>query len=442
MDLSGQRRVSALREPPRRLEKAGKWAKNSKKEKGQIGLAIGQPFMNSRGREPPACLPAGRLNTIAPSGLSGSNKLRQDNLDCWSTKMKSNRRVSLTIIVAAAAILSLSVAAASPRAADANSAAPPKLSADPFVGEYVGTYTAAGGKTLLGVAKIYLDPKPAPAGGYRAMLYAVESGLIDKAVIGDKAKCSHEIPMTGTINDGTAKAPRQTLTLAAETWRGAVDGDKCVVGSKAGTFDLARYVRKSPTLGEAPPAGAVVLLDYKPGKAPSLAEWTNKTWKAFDDGSVMVTKDSNYTVRKFKSFRLHAEFMVVRGKGGGNSGFYLLDRYEVQVYDSFGWGLGKGNCAGIYQTIAPSANACLPEGQWQTYDITFRAPVMEGKVVKKHPRITVVHNGVTVHDDVEIPHATGAARVRGDAADGPIMLQDHSSPDRFRNIWIVEVPGQ
>ena len=355
--------------------------------------------------------------------------------------MKSNRRVSLTFIVAVAAILSLSAPSAL-RAADANSA-PPKLPEDPYTGEYVGTYIAAAdGKTMLGVAKVYVDPAVKPDGGYRAALYAVESGLMHGAVIGGKTKCESSVLLTGTWEQGTAKEPYVRLRLADDKWQGGIDGDKCVVGSKAGVFDLKRYQRKSPTLGAAPPAGAIVLLDYKPGKAPSLAEWTNKGWKAFDDGSIMVAKGNNNTVRTFRNFRLHAEFMVVRDKGGGNSGFYLLDRYEVQVLDSFGLNPAKGNCAAVYLTFAPSANACLPAGQWQTYDTTFRAPVMEGKEVKKRPRITVVHNGVRVHDDVEIPHATGHAQVRGDVAEGPIMLQDHGSLARFRNIWLVEIAGQ
>lgn len=356
--------------------------------------------------------------------------------------MKSNRRRSITILATLVVLLSLSVATAL-RAADANDSAPPKLAEYPYTGEYVGTYIAADGKTLLGVAKVYFDPTVKPDGGYRAALYAVESGLLYGTVISDKTNCELSALLMGTVVihiDNTRDTLR--LRLEDDKWQGGTNGDKCVVVSKAGTFHLTRYERKSPTLGAAPPAGAVVLLDYKPGKAPSLAEWTNKKWKAFDDGSVMVVDGSNYTVRAFKNFRLHAEFMVVSDKGGGNSGFYLLDRYEVQVLDSFGRRLGKGNCAAIYLTFPPSANACLPPGAWQTFDITFRGPVMEGKEVKKHPRITVVHNGVTVHDDVEIPHATGVARARGDVAEGPIMLQDHDSPARFRNIWLVEIPGQ
>jgi len=369
--------------------------------------------------------------------------------------MKSNRQVSLTFIAAVTTACLLS-AAPTLRAADANDSLPPKLPKPEYTGEYIGTYIAADGKTMLGVAKVFFDPRVKPNGGYRATLQAVESGLMYGAIIGEKTRCTLSALLTGTWEYGPRNEPYVLLRLADDKWKGVLYGDndrvrpratphgEFLVGSKAGTFHLSRFRRKSPTLGAAPPDGAVVLLGGPAGKAPSLDAWTNKKWKTFSDGSMMVSDGNNYTVRKFKNFRLHAEFMVVHGKdgGGGNSGFYLLDRYEVQVFDSFGRKPSKGGCAAIYQTFAPSVNACLPAGRWQTYDITFRAAVMEGKKVVKHPRITAVHNGVTVHDDVEIPHATGVARVRGDVAEGPIMLQDHGNPVRYRNMWLVEIAGQ
>jgi len=369
--------------------------------------------------------------------------------------MKSNRRVPQIFIAAVTASLLLLMGPAL-RAADANDPSAPKLPKPQYTGEYVGTYIAADGKTMLGVAKVFYDRKVKPNGAYRATLQAVESGLLYGAVIGERTKCELRALLTGTWYYGTRAKPCRQLHLADDKWQGVLYGDDRIfqrwarpcgeftVASKAGTFYLSRLQRKSPTLGAAPPDGAVVLLGGQAGKAPSLDTWTNKKWKTFNDGCMMVGEGNNYTARKFRNFRLHAEFMVVHGKegGGGNSGFYLLDRYEVQVLDSFGQKPSKGGCAAIYQTFAPSANACLPAGRWQTYDITFRAAIMDGKKVVKHPRITVSHNGVKVHDDVEIPHATGVARVRGDVAEGPIMLQDHGSPVRYRNMWLVEIAGQ
>lgn len=317
--------------------------------------------------------------------------------------------------------------------AEPAAAAPPKSGEHPLAGEYVGTFTPEGGKPMTGVAKVYFDPRIKPRGGYKATVYAVESGLIDKSIIGGKTVCPVKLNLAGPAAGDKAE-------LEGKNAKAVVTAEAMTVESKAGTFALKRIERKSPALLARPPEGAIVLLAYEKGKAPCLDAWTNKKWKALDDGSMRVTPGSgnSLTVRRFRNFRLHAEFMV-NPAASGNSGFYLLDRYEVQVLDTFGRGPAKHGCAAIYQTFPPSADASLPAGQWQTYDITFHAPVMEGKDVKKRPRITVVHNGVTVHDDIEIPHATGNARPRGDAPEGPIVLQDHKSPTRYRNIWIVDL---
>ena len=330
-------------------------------------------------------------------------------------------------------VLVLVCAAGAVGAADAPT--PPKLPDQPFTGEFVGTFTPDKGEPMTGVAKVNYDPRIKPSGGYRATVYAVVSGLIDKAVVGEKTVCPLKISLSGTAVGDKAE-------LEGRNWKAVVTGETFTAKSKAGTFALKRHERKSPTLLAKPPHRAVVLLPYEKGKAPSLDAWTNKKWKVANDGSMTVVPNSgnNLTAGQFKNFRLHAEF-AVSDKAGGNSGFYLLDRYEVQVLNTFGRGPLKHGCAAIYQTFAPSADASLPVGQWQTYDITFHAPVMEGKEVKKRPRITVVHNGVTVHDDIEIPHATGNARPRGDTSKGPIVLQDHKSPARYRNIWLVELDG-
>ncbi len=106
--------------------------------------------------------------------------------------------------------------------------------------------------------------------------------------------------------------------------------------------------------------------------------------------------------------------------------------------DSYGLKeLGGGDCAAIYGQKTPDKNAARPPEQWQTYDITFRAPRFDQSgQLKEKARITVLWNGVKVHDNVEINGPTGG----GDTDvknPGPIRLQDHGCPDRFRNIWIV-----
>jgi hypothetical protein len=150
-------------------------------------------------------------------------------------------------------------------------------------------------------------------------------------------------------------------------------------------------------------------------------------------------------VREFRDFRLHLEFMTPyeptkRGQGRGNSGVYILDRYEVQVLDSFGLVPAKGDCGAIYGQAPPKTNASLPPLTWQTYDITFRAARLgeDGKLLEP-PVITVLHNGVKIHDKRPIPQPTGSARRKGHIAEGPIRLQDHRNKVRYRNIWAVDL---
>jgi hypothetical protein len=111
---------------------------------------------------------------------------------------------------------------------------------------------------------------------------------------------------------------------------------------------------------------------------------------------------------------------------------YLADMYEVQVLDSFGLTDTSGDCGALYNFARPRVNASLPPEVWQTYDITFRAPRLDEKgEVKELPRITVIQNGVKIHDDLEIP-------MRRHRAKGPLQLQDHGHPIQFRNVWVVE----
>ncbi|MEN6577855.1 MAG: DUF1080 domain-containing protein [Phycisphaerales bacterium] len=152
----------------------------------------------------------------------------------------------------------------------------------------------------------------------------------------------------------------------------------------------------------------------------------------------IVTKD------KFTDFRLHIEFRTpfmpeARGQGRGNSGVYLQGRYEIQVLDSYGLEGLDNECGGIYKVGAPMVNMCLPPLQWQTYDITFQAPRFDGSGNKTEDAVvTVVHNGVTIHDRRKLPGPTGGAMDDNVSEPGGIYLQDHGNPVQFRNIWLVE----
>ena len=310
-------------------------------------------------------------------------------------------------------------------------AEPPKEDADEFIGEYAGTFSSSKGKAVSGVAKVY-GRRSGKGVSYRAALYAVESGQVEKTVIGPGTKVLFSAEVPGSVGGGGVR-------LKGKGWTGLVRGGRLLAAGRRGKFALSSVVRKSPTELAKPPAGAIVLLPVEAGKGPSLAEWTNRRWVPLRDGSVLVKGGDNCTKRPFSRFTLHLEFRIPTfARGGGNSGVYILDRYEIQVLDSFGHKPSKGGCAAVYQTHPPTVNASLPAGRWQTFDITFQGPKLEGGKCVRLPKVTVLHNGVTVQKDADVPNATGMARSKGHGEKGPIRLQDHGSPIRFRNIWIVE----
>lgn len=214
-----------------------------------------------------------------------------------------------------------------------------------------------------------------------------------------------------------------------------VEADIAAVRKELGER-LQKIQRQSTTLGAKAPQGAVVLFD---GTRASLANWQAGA-RMTPDGLLMQGATS---VDKFQSARLHLEFRLpykplARGQGRGNSGLYVQGRYETQMLDSFGLEGKHNECGGIYSVRAPDLNACLPPLTWQTYDIDFVAARFDGQGKKiKNARMTVRLNGIVVHRSVEVPKATTASPVKEGAAPGPLFLQDHGNPVRYRNIWVL-----
>ena len=201
------------------------------------------------------------------------------------------------------------------------------------------------------------------------------------------------------------------------------------------------------------PKNAVVLFDGK-----DLSKWqTTKgggeaKWKIVDGGAMEVTRGGGdiQTKESFPDdFVLHVEFMPpdmgpdAKGQARGNSGIYLQDNYEIQVLDSYGiTKLEPGDCAGIYAKKPADKNVSKPPGEWQTYDITFKAPKFDADGKKtKNARVTVEWNGQRVHDDVEIDGVCPGG-VGEKPGMGPFRLQDHGNPVRFRNIWVAPLSGK
>jgi hypothetical protein len=193
---------------------------------------------------------------------------------------------------------------------------------------------------------------------------------------------------------------------------------------------LSRVERVSPTLGKEAPEGAIILFD-----GSGVGAWEGEMSESGHLRQGAVSRDL------FGDFELHLEFLLPfepekRGQGRGNSGLYLQGRYEVQILDSFGLRGEKNECGGIYSVAAPLVNMCFPPLRWQTYDVKFSSARWEGDKKVSDARVSVWHNGVLIHDDQEVPHATAAARLGEGPARGPIYLQDHGSEVRFRNIWL------
>ena len=205
-----------------------------------------------------------------------------------------------------------------------------------------------------------------------------------------------------------------------------------------------------------PPSDATVLFGGKDLSQWAAMDGTPTKWIT-RDGYMECVRGSGYvrTLQNFGDCQLHVEWATPvpahgEGQGRGNSGvFFGLDRYEVQVLDSYdNKTYADGSAAAIYGQYPPLVNACLPPGKWQTYDIIYTAPrfAADGKVLSP-VRLTVFHNGVLVQNNVSLTGPTSwleRAPYQPHPEKQPLSLQDHGNPVRFRNIWVRELgkPGK
>ncbi len=307
-------------------------------------------------------------------------------------------------------ISTLVIPAAALRAESKDDAADPaKVDADYAIqGEYTGTI----GETTVGIQVVALGD-----GKFDAVSYI--GGLPGAGWNGDKSQI---VKSTGTADAMVSGDHSGSIKNGVITVK---HGDE-VLGT------LKRIVRESPTIGAKAPAGAVVLFDGKNADA-----WEGGRMTA--DGLLIQGATSK---EKFQSYTAHCEFRTpykpkARGQERGNSGFYAQGRYETQVLDSFGLEGKNNETGGIYSVKDPLINMCLPPLQWQTYDVDFTAAQFDAAGKKtKNARMTVKLNGVVVQNDTEIDHATTAAPVPEGPTPGPIYIQDHGNPVRYRNVWI------
>ena len=221
------------------------------------------------------------------------------------------------------------------------------------------------------------------------------------------------------------------------------------------------------TMGKAAPDGAVKLvgLDVWKGQRGDTGKWQVVGAVGLDakDGRTLTTKAGKGIIdnggrtknllskEEFGDVEAHIEFTVAKGS---NSGVYFQGRYEIQVFDSWGVKQAKhSDCGGIYQRwgknpsgkpgyegIPPRVNASKAPGQWQSFDVTFRAARFDkdGKKIENAKFVKVVHNGVVVHENRSVTGPTRAAGFNDEKALGPLMLQGDHGPVAYRNIWIAK----
>ena len=208
----------------------------------------------------------------------------------------------------------------------------------------------------------------------------------------------------------------------------------------------------APATPVPPPGDAVVLV----GPAEDLGAWQMQadgspvTW-SMKSGVLETGKGMIRTKQEFSDFQLHVEFATpseVKGdsQGRGNSGVFLLGKFEIQVLDSYNnKTYPDGQASAMYGQFPPLVNASRPPGAWQAYDIIFTAPRFATSGTLEKPAIvTVLHNGVVVHNATPFWGPTTHKKIDAyepNQTKGPIGLQDHGNPVRYRNIWIRPLKG-
>ena len=200
----------------------------------------------------------------------------------------------------------------------------------------------------------------------------------------------------------------------------------------------------------APPSDAIVLFD-----GTDLSQWESikdggpAQW-AIENGYMEVIRAGNIrTKQEFGDVQLHVEWaapaeVVGNSQGRGNSGVFLMGKYEVQVLDGYdNLTYADGITASIYGQYPPLVNACSKPGEWHIYDIVFVTPRYDGDKLVSPAYITVFHNGVVVHHHQAAYGPTGHRNLSSNdephGPKGPVMLQDHKDPVRYRNIWVREL---
>ncbi len=304
------------------------------------------------------------------------------------------------------------------------------IGAQPMMGNWEGEITSGAnvGESL--TAKVVIDGEQSA----RMILKINPDKESARRIVFNGNRRGREIAVF--IGSTYTEEDEERYVMTAETVDRRMTG-KIYGEDRLSEFVLEKVELESPTLGAKPPANAVVLFD-----GSDLDAW-RPTPDHIENGAMRIVSSRSFVSKQeFGDHKLHLEFRTplepeARGQGRGNSGVYLQGRYEVQVLDSFGDEPRDNLCGGIYEIATPLVNVCLPPTVWQTYDITFQAPRFNKNGKKtKDAEITVLQNGILIHDTVKIPRTTNGGITDEEGEVGPLFLQDHGNRVQFRNIWI------
>lgn len=190
------------------------------------------------------------------------------------------------------------------------------------------------------------------------------------------------------------------------------------------------------------PSDAKVLFD-----GTHIDAWKGK-WRV-EEGILIAAPGTLSTKEEFGDCQVHLEYRVpvgrkVDGQNGGNSGIFLMGRYEIQVGESHtNQTYPDGQAGAVYGQTPPLVNPATPQGEWQSYDIIFKAPIVEDGKVTTPAEVTVLFNGVVVQASYQIQgptqHQKLASYPKNHPAKGPIHLQWHNDPIEYRNIWVRDL---
>lgn len=246
-------------------------------------------------------------------------------------------------------------------------------------------------------------------------------------------------PVTATVQGDLGY--RDTAVLPGQRWR-VHDIDR----PRPRAVDPG--TASTPERPGRPPSDAIVLFD---GKDTSRLVWPAGGWKLENGYLEIAGKGQDLVSREsFGDIQLHVEWMAPpnpqrAGQWRGNSGVILMGRYEIQVLDSYDAATyADGQAASMYGQFPPLVNASRQPGEWQSYDIIFEAPRFEGDKLIKPPIVTVLHNGVLVHNHQafigQMAHRIHKP-FEPHGPEAPLVIQNHDVPVRYRNIWLRRIGG-